>query len=480
MRCLTLANALAALGSRCTFLCRNLPHSLAMRLENEGHNLIPLPQANAGQDDLPHSAWLGTTMAQDAAQVAPILDTLRPSWLVIDHYALDARWTAAVRGKARVVVIDDLADRRLDADLLIDATAGRHPGDYDTVLPKQTPRLIGPNFALLRPEFATLRAASLARQRDEVRDILITMGGVDADNATGAFLDKLAGRGFALTAVIGGASPHIASLKAKVASIPGARLVINTPDMAALMAQSDLCIGAAGSTAWERCALGLPALTVVLAENQIYVAQGLANCGAARTIVPSISATDLYDMIQCLDAKAMSQAASALSDGKGARRIAAMMQVLPGLRIRVATLHDGAAIWHWRSAQGAERFYRSPQAVSLSDHLIWYQQALLDPDRELFIIELKGEPAAHVRIDRTGTTGRISIVVDPAIQGQRIAAAALALTLSNSREVDHFDAVVHEENSPSMRLFDGFGFRRVMFDPPFHQFAFDWSGTETL
>lgn len=476
MRCLTLANALSAQGSRCTFLCRDLPASLAARLERDGHGLIPLPQADAGQDDLPHSAWLGTTMAQDAALVSPILDALRPAWLVIDHYALDARWTAAVRGTARVLVIDDLADRQLEADLLVDATAGRHPGDYDGVLSAETPRLIGPNFALLRPEFAALRATSLSRPRKRVRDILITMGGIDADNATGLFLDKLAGRGFALTAVIGGASPHVASLRAKVASIPGARLEIDTPDMAALMAQSDLCIGAAGSTAWERCALGLPALTVVLADNQKHVAQGLADCGAAQTIAPSISATDLCDMIQNLDIRAMSQAASALSDGRGAQRIAALMQVLPGLRIRAATPNDGAAIWRWRSAPGAERFYGSAQAVSLPDHLNWYQQALLDPDRQLFILDLDDEPVAHVRIDRAGRSGRVSISVDAAMQGRRIAFAALTLALGKSRGVDHFDAVVHKDNAPSLRLFDGFGFRRIGFDPPFHRFAFDRVG----
>lgn len=474
MRCLTLANALAARGANCTFLCRNLPDSLAARLHAAGHSIAPLPEGDASQDDLPHSAWLGTTMAQDAALARPILAALQPSWLIVDHYALDARWTAAVRGAASVLVLDDLADRKLAADLLVDTTAGRLPGDYDAVLPKGTPRLIGPTFALLRPEFAALRGTSLSRRRGPIRNILITMGGVDAGNATGSFLNRLAHQGFSLTAVIGAASPHVASVKAQIASIPGARLLIDTPDMAALMADADLCIGAAGSTAWERCALGLPALTVVLADNQKEVAHGLEQRGAAKTITPMIDADDLVTMIRGLDVQAMSQAASGLSDGLGVDRVAAMLDVLQNLHIRMAMPDDGETIWRWRSAPGSERFYSSGQAVSLPDHLNWYTRALGDADRQLFIIEWNKAPVAHVRIDRAGETGRISIVVDPAMYGKRIAAASLTRALSTCNGIGRFEAIVHKDNISSMRLFDGLGFRRVGFDPPFHHFLLDW------
>lgn len=474
MRCLTLANALAARGAKCTFLCRNLPKSLAARLESEGHDLIALPQADAGEDDLPHSAWLGTTMAEDSRHVLPILQKLQPVWLVVDHYALDARWTDAVRGTSSVLVIDDLADRILTADLLVDSTAGRYPGAYDAVLSKEVPRLIGPACALLRPEFAAHRAISLARHRDLARHILITMGGVDAGNVTGMFLEKLAGRGFALTAVIGAAAPNIASLTDQVASLPDARLIVDAPEMAALMAQADLCIGAAGSTAWERCALGLPALTVVLAENQKAVAHGLESSGAARTIQPSIRAEELSALIQTLDLKAMSDAASALSDGKGVDRVAAIMQVLPDLKIRPATLNDGEIIWRWRSSGGAERFYKSGLAVSLPDHLEWFARALTQPERQLFVVEMNQSPVAHVRIDLAGTTGRVSIVVDEAMQGKRIAYAALSLAMSRSRGVERFDAVVHKDNLSSVRLFEALGFQPAGFDPPFCQFILDW------
>lgn len=478
MRCLTLANALAARGARCTFLCRNLPESLVARLRIEGHDLIALPQARAGQDDLAHSAWLGTTIAEDARHVLPILQKLHPAWLVVDHYALNARWTDAVRGTSSVLVIDDLADRMLTADLLVDSTAGRYPNAYDAVLSNDAPRLIGPTFALLRPEFAALRATSLARLRDPVRRILITMGGVDASNATGMFLEKLTGRGFALTAVIGSASPHIASLTDQVAALPDARLIINAPDMATLMAEADLCIGAAGSTAWERCALGLPALTVVLAENQKTVAHGLEASGAARTILPSISAADLSGLIQTLDVKAMSDAASALSDGKGVDRVAAIMQVLPDLTLRPATLNDAEMIWRWRSSGGAERFYKSGQAVSLPDHLEWFARALAQHERRLFVVEMNQAPVAHVRIDLAGTAGQISIVVDEAMQGKRIAFAALSLAMSRCRGAERFEAVVHKDNLSSMRLFEGLGFQPGGLAPPFCQFSRDWASPE--
>src|SRR5690606_2585434 len=140
-----------------------------------------------------HSHWLGATQTQDAAGCVPILAKLNPDWLIVDHYALDARWERALKPHYRkLMVIDDLADRPHQCDLLLDQTFGRDAEDYQTWVPANCRLLCGSHYALLRPEFAALRPYSLARRATpQLRQLLITMGGVDKDNATGQVLEAL-------------------------------------------------------------------------------------------------------------------------------------------------------------------------------------------------------------------------------------------------------------------------------------------------
>lgn len=474
MRCLTLADRLAATGGRCVFLSRAMPQGLRDRLHINGHALVDLPAAPPGCDGLRYSPWLGTTMDDDATAAGPIIAQLKPDWLVIDHYALDARWTEKAKGTASVLVIDDLADRRQDCDLLIDSTLGRRPGDYDSLLPPATPRLIGPNFSLLRPEFATFRPASLGRTRQPVRHVLVSMGGVDAANATGAYLDCLSGAGFHVTAVVGSACPHIATLTRQVAGMPDVDLIVDPPDMAALMAGADLCIGAAGTTAWERCALGLPTLMVVLAENQRLVAQGVERAGASRTIHAGTGRADLLGLIAEIDVSALSAAAAAVTDGRGAERTVATMRALPRLRLRRATMDDAPAIWTWRTAGDAARYYTASAPVPLADHMDWFATALHSEGRRLFVVEADGLPAVHLRIDTGATHARVSVTANPARRGQRLVPSALALALAECADLGRFDAVVHQDNLPSRMLFEGTGFEFADQDGAFRRYIYAW------
>lgn len=480
MRTLTLADALAARGATCTFLCRHLPDALAARITAAGHGLHRLPPAPQGCDDLAHSPWLETTMAHDAAACAPVLAELRPDWLVVDNYALDVRWTRALRGGARVLALDDLADRVLDCDLLLDSTLGRKPADYDRLTRPGAPRLTGPMLAPLRPEFAAQRPRALARRDGALRRVLVSMGGVDADNATGRVLAALEGTGLAVDVVLGSAAPHLEGVRAQVAAIPGARLWVDTPDMAGLMVDADLAIGAAGTTAWERCVLGLPALMLVLADNQQLGAAGLAAAGAALRLgrVYDPGWLDrLRDLLPGLDLRAMSAAAAAATDGGGARRVATMMAALPGLRLRSAGMADAQAVWHWRHAADALRHYRTPRPTPLPDHLRWFERALDDPGRALFIVESGGLPAAHTRLDHDGTRAEIALALAPQVRGRGLAAPALALTMAAADGVATFDAEVHEGNTPSRRLFEGLGFRRIGAQGPLLHYRLDWKET---
>lgn len=338
MRCLTLAEALKKQGAECHFLCREHAGHLIDAIEARGFSVHRLlaespygTTTQAGDNQPDHAHWLGTTWEQDAEACGPLITQLIPDWLVVDHYALDARWEAAVLpDRTRLLVIDDLADRSHRADLLLDQNLGREVEDYASLVPVECKVLAGPQFALLRPEFAERRESSLARrhQHPAVRRLLISLGGVDKDNATGQVLDALNAcdlpNDLEITVVMGATAPWLAEVKARAVKLPwSTEVVVNVSDMARRMAEADLAIGAAGSTSWERCCLGLPTLMLVLAENQQSIATALDTVGAAICLGnPGQLADGLSHHLSALQTphtlQAMCQAAAQLTAGEGA------------------------------------------------------------------------------------------------------------------------------------------------------------------
>jgi UDP-2,4-diacetamido-2,4,6-trideoxy-beta-L-altropyranose hydrolase len=311
MRCLTLADVLKAKGAQCHFISRAHPGHLMEVIRLRGYVVsslgAPIWQAQnaAGrfskavsgteQNSLIepiHSDWLGCTWQTDAHETAYVLGSLKPDWLVVDHYALDQRWELALCAHyRRLLVIDDLADRPHVCDMLLDQNLDRKSQDYAGLLPTHCKVLTGPEFALLRPEFAALRAYSLQRRQAQpaIRQLLISMGGVDEPNATGQVLKALKACKLPaesrITVVMGLKSIWLKNVQELAQQMPRpTSVMVNVNDMAKHMADSDLAIGAAGSTSWERCCLGLPTLMVVLADNQSGIAMALDRAGAAMTL----------------------------------------------------------------------------------------------------------------------------------------------------------------------------------------------------
>ncbi|WP_271910678.1 UDP-2,4-diacetamido-2,4,6-trideoxy-beta-L-altropyranose hydrolase [Vreelandella alkaliphila] len=299
MRCLTLANALHEFGAECHFLCREHEGHLVEYIEAQGFQVYRLNPASpmeikslVSTQDTPlpyHVQWLEVPWQVDAFACRPILELIAPDWLVVDHYALDARWEgAACPINTRLLVIDDLADREHLADMLLDQNLGRKKGDYTDLTPTHCRKLIGPKVALLRPEFAQWRVANLARclQKPKVTRLLITLGGVDKDNVTGQVLEALNDCSLPekceITVIMGATAPWLDDVKIKANALSWpTEVVVNVNNMAQRMAEADLAIGAAGSTSWERCCMGLPTLMLVLAENQRDIAHALHKAGAA-------------------------------------------------------------------------------------------------------------------------------------------------------------------------------------------------------
>ena len=349
MRCLTLADALRERGAQCTFVCRPHAGHLLDLIRQRGHEALglrlPEAQFNAPADPT-HAQWLGTGWASDAEQTRQALGDHAVDWLVADHYALDRRWEQSMRPHAKnIMVIDDLADRPHDCDLLLDQNLGRAAADYSGLLNPGTQTLIGPQYALLRPEFAQWRDYSLKRRvNPQLKNLLITMGGVDKDNATGQVLQALRTCPLPLdcriTVVMGATAPWLDEVRTQAQDMPWpTRVLVGVNDMAQLMADSDLAIGAAGSTSWERCCLGLPTLMVVLAENQKEAAAHLQKAGAANYLKFSgLLHRDLHDHLQCLidhseQLGEMAACASAITDGLGVECMVDAMKMSPDKNI---------------------------------------------------------------------------------------------------------------------------------------------------
>lgn len=293
MRCLTLADELTRQGHECWFVCRKHQGHLGDLITSKGFNLTLLSartdtasNPENGHPDY-YSQWLGVPWEEDARQTLEAISPLNPYWLVVDHYALDAEWERALANAVgNIMVIDDLADRPHQCELLLDQNLGRVASDYDGLLPEHCQRLMSPRYALLRPEFGECRDRSLKRrQHVQLKRILISFGGVDRTNVTGQVLEALAESTLppstALDIIMGSAAPYLDKVRQQAARLHfKATVSVNVKDMAERMCLADLSIGAVGSTSWERCCLGLPAILMVLEENQKSAADALKRSGA--------------------------------------------------------------------------------------------------------------------------------------------------------------------------------------------------------
>ena len=331
MRCLALAQALTRSGVQAMFICRPLPGDLIAYIQSQGLQVLVLPPLP--QDVSPDPESLLPHWQLDAEQCLALLKDEAVQWLIVDHYGLDAQWHQCMRQVCQqILVMDDLANRPLDADALVDQNPGRQATDYQNYLPTTAPRYIGPAYALLKPEFANLRPHSLARRtQDTGLHILVSLGGVDANNVTQSVLLALEQAALPahtrITVVLGLHAPwrEAVAETAKHISYP-TQLITHTEHMAELMCDADLAIGAAGTTALERCCMGLPSIQLVLADNQATAAQALALAGAALTIPCQPDLSDalhlaLAEVLQPDRLQLMQTAAAQLVDGMGCQRV---------------------------------------------------------------------------------------------------------------------------------------------------------------
>jgi UDP-2,4-diacetamido-2,4,6-trideoxy-beta-L-altropyranose hydrolase len=312
-RCLGYAQAFAATGHRVVFAISPETITCAPALGLSAHERLTLTAPEAP---------LADSLAAHGAGTADLL--------VLDLYGSGRYEEVAARmATRRLVVIDDMHDRAHNCDVLVNTSASATPAHYDALVPMGCRLLLGPDYAPLVPSFAALRAETLRRRETQgtVSRVLVSFGLTDPVNATSLALDAL--RPIArsrVDVIIGGQAPHLE--RVREACRGWATLHIDAADMARLMAKADLAIGAAGSTAWERCCLGLPSIAIAIVENQRGIATALAKAGAATVFddprevtVERLRATIADLLADASSRRDMARAAATMCDGRGARRL---------------------------------------------------------------------------------------------------------------------------------------------------------------
>jgi UDP-2,4-diacetamido-2,4,6-trideoxy-beta-L-altropyranose hydrolase len=335
MRCLTLALALRQQGAECVFICREHVGNLLAHIRMQGFTVHALPYAGT-KTGPGYAAWLGSSWKADAEQTLVTLNGRIADWLIVDHYALDIEWETQLRPACRhLMVIDDLADRQHDCDLLLDQNLYALPERrYVGRLPISAKLLLGPRYSLLRPEFLFMR--KLLRERSgSVNRIFLFMGGSDSRNVTATAIQAIRLSQYShlvVDIVVGGTNPHVTDLAEMAGYLPQATLHRQPSNLAEMMVAADLAIGAAGVSTWERAALGLPALAVSVANNQREIARYANEVGLLTWMgdVDELSTQDWISSINnaCASTDTLgrqSQLCLELVDAQGAGRVVEAM-----------------------------------------------------------------------------------------------------------------------------------------------------------
>ncbi|EMM0834336.1 UDP-2,4-diacetamido-2,4,6-trideoxy-beta-L-altropyranose hydrolase [Enterobacter ludwigii] len=337
VRCLTLADALRKKGAHCVFITKAHPGNLIELIKSRSFDVFIIPTGpDSGEEYIQNEKfWLGGTQRDDAIKSIDLCksNNFTPDAMITDHYSLDDSWEKIFQShfpEAKIIVIDDLCNRKHECYLLIDSTLERQSVEYKPFVSSECILLMGTDYALLREDFAQLRSLAYEKRKNiaSPRKVLITMGGVDINNITGALLKKISNNIDTqidlITVVLGVSCPH----KDEIIRIAkeckfNVEVLININNMPQVMLENDIAIGALGSTTWERAVLGLPTINLAIAENQLVIVEKLIDKGFIVFNDTDFSEEDLscawhklQDEYQELVARSF-----ALCDGAGLQRV---------------------------------------------------------------------------------------------------------------------------------------------------------------
>ena len=474
MRCRTLAKTLKRTGADVKFITRAHPGHLGDRLARDGFavSLLPQPQGSEIKEGS-YAAWLGVSQQDDAIQTIHALKNQACDWLIVDHYGLDQIWERQVRSHAhKLMVIDDLANRNHVCDLLLDQNYALAAEErYRPWVPAHCQMLIGPRYALLRPEYAQYRE-TIPPCRGELTRVLVFMGGGNNANITCKVLAALSADQLAhleVDVVIGANFSHKRGITEQANARPNTHIHGPRSHLADLMSKADLAVGAGGATTWERLCVGLPSLVISINENQVPACKALASSGFIHYLgdahdldVAAIELALVNVLTEPTRLRDLAVSNQVLVDGQGASRVAeALIPTRPAdLTIRPAYETDALIYFVWANDPMVRSSANNSEPIDLVTHLQWFNGKLSDKNCFLYVLEANGLPIGQVRFDVHGEEATIDYSLDILVRGRGWAKQLVKLGMDKlaSRRSVFFKASVKSGNIASAVVFASLGF----------------------
>ena len=408
MRCLALAEAIRDRGGEVVFVSQACDGNLLNIINERGFRSQPLSAESR-------------TETEDAIETLQICDDA--DCHIVDHYFLGGTWEYTVRRTgSRIVAIDDLANRRHLADILVDST---FPGDVNRYLGLSDGlALLGTRFALLGADYRLARRAIDAGRHGDSPRVLVFMGGSDIPGMTLVALTALAGSDFehfGVDIVIGANSPHIDAIERMSRRHRRWRMYGQQASLAPLFSQADFAITAGGVTLLERACAGVPGVTVSLADNQLPSTTALATAGVttfvgrSEEVTPDLVSSAMIAIISSEQlASEMRLRGLSAVDGLGALRVAEVLLPTPRdrLLLRAAQNSDVAQYFEWANEDEVRAQSLSSRTIDWDTHVTWFAEKLASPHSYLYVLEAKGLPVAQARFERRGDSLVLGYSVD--------------------------------------------------------------------
>ncbi|WP_010097565.1 UDP-2,4-diacetamido-2,4,6-trideoxy-beta-L-altropyranose hydrolase [Ornithinibacillus scapharcae] len=290
-RCLTLAKELLERNVKVSFISRNLDGNLLEDIKKCTDTIIILPKLESNLNELDWYRIFWEIDAQESFAAMKSLATI--DWLVVDHYGLDYQWEKWMKSLTKnILVIDDLANRAHDCQILLDQNLlVNMDSRYDGLVSSSTIQLLGPSYLLLEKDYNSIEAI---QEMGEIQRVLVSFGGSDPTGETKKVIQALTlldRKDIQYDVVIGKFNPDREYIVKHTRNMNNIVIFQQVPSLAPLMKKADLTIGAGGMTAWERIAMCLPSITIETANNQSDILNYLSMEGAIHHLGKSEDVT---------------------------------------------------------------------------------------------------------------------------------------------------------------------------------------------
>lgn len=456
MRCLTLADEFYKLNYNILFLLSLKSEVIAEKIKGLDYKVSMISNPKNEYTD-------------DARETCNVISRLHVSLLVVDNYHLDEKWETLVsKYSEKILVIDDLANRKHDCQFLLDCSYGRLTSDYAGLCNSDSQLLMSTKYSLLRSEFAILRSEAIVKRNvtKKIRSILINFGGTDHKELSMFSIQALYDNNYQneIHVMISSACEYLNELKYYCDDNESIFLHVDVKNVAELMLKVDLAIGSIGTSSWERCCLGLPTIGVIVADNQRFIANKLAALSVITLASSESLSSSIKEILVDVDLKkwkGLANKSFEICDGLGKERvIRAILPSLKGVLLKPMLKEDREILYSWQCELNNRQYSRNSSIPTQVEHDVWFAKSLLTTSRRMWTIIFDGKKCGYVRLDDLGETEEVSVLVARDFRKAGLAYAAI----DKLKELSLYaviDAVVSPNNIASCILFEKLGFKKL-------------------